>query len=292
MKIGAAFPQFEGAVDFGAIRAFAQAVEDMGFDYILLSDHVLDVTLTHDNDWNADDSARVLMRDPFVFGAFLAGCTKKLGFSTAITILPQRQTALVAKQAADLDHLCGGRFRFGIGVGWNPVEYEALNMSFKDRGNFMEEQIAVLRELWTKPKVTLKTKYHTINNAGLFPMPTQQPIPIWIGGADLGLPNEEKLLRRIARMADGWIPHMEPNAVGKARVARLHSYCREYGRPPIGFEGFISIEPATEGKLGELTEAWRDMGAAYVGVNTTSGSLKGVDQHLKRLQAYRKAVPA
>jgi alkanesulfonate monooxygenase SsuD/methylene tetrahydromethanopterin reductase-like flavin-dependent oxidoreductase (luciferase family) len=123
-------------------------------------------------------------------------------------------------------------------------------------------------------------------------MPTQKPIPIWIGGADLGLPNEEKLLRRIARMADGWIPHMEPNDVGKARVARLHDLCREYGRPPVGFEGFVSIEPATEGKLGELTQAWRDMGASYVGVNTTSGSLKGVDQHLKRLQAYRKAVPA
>jgi probable F420-dependent oxidoreductase len=291
MQIGAVFPQFEGAVDVGEITTFARAVEDMGYDYILMGDHVFGVELSQDNDWNGG-AVVPLFRDPFVFCAFMAGVTRKIGFSTAITILPQRQTALVAKQAADLDELSGGRFRFGVGTGWNKAEYEALGVPFAARGQILEDQIDVLRALWTKPLVTLKTPYHTLNNAGLRPMPFQKPIPIWIGGADAHLPNVEKLLRRVARMADGWIPHLEPTDAGKQHIDRFHGYCREYGRDPakIGIEAFISACRAKQDRWGDLVHTWRSFGISHVGVNTTEDNLVGVDQHLRRFEEFQKAL--
>jgi len=293
MKIGVVYPQYESAVDAGEIKSFAQAVEAMGYAYILVSDHVLDVNLSTDQDWNGPDGLKPVFRDPFALCSYMAGATSKLGFSTAVMILPQRQTALVAKQAACLDELCNGRFRLGVGTGWNPVEYEALGVNFADRGKILDDQIDVLRALWTKPAVTLKTPFHTITNAGINPLPVQRPIPIWLGGADPKLPHVEKLLRRIARVGDGWIPHMQPNDEGKERVAKLHGYCREYGRDPaaLGIEGFISAERKTEATWADQVNSWRDLGASHLAINTTEDHLRGADQHLRRLEEVRKVLP-
>src|SRR6266536_4514879 len=183
MRIGAVFPQTEIGNDPGAIRAWAQAVEDLGYRHVLAFDHVLGAGVDTRRDWSGPYSSE----DPFheVFGLFgyLAAVTRVVELVTGILILPQRQTALVAKQAAEVDVLSGGRLRLGIGIGWNEVEYEALGESFGDRGNRAEEQIEVLRQLWTQPLVTHKTANHVIDNAGINPLPIQRPIPVWFGGA-------------------------------------------------------------------------------------------------------------
>jgi len=292
MKIGVGFPQIEGGVDVGAIRAYAQGVEAMGYDYILISDHVIGVELSEDNDWDGG-AAIPQFRDPFVFASFMAGATKKIGFSTAVTVISQRQTVLMARQIADLDELSGGRFRFGVGTGWCKPEYEALGANFAVRGQMMEEQIALLRDLWTKPKVTLKTAYHTLSGVGLRPLPKQRPVPIWIGGADAHLPNAEKLLRRVARMADGWIPHLQPTDEHRAHVAKFHDCCREYGRDPakIGIEAFVSVSRKNEDTWADQLKAWRTFGGiTHVGVASTADNIMGVDANLKILEDFRKVI--
>jgi probable F420-dependent oxidoreductase len=291
MEVGVVFPAYEGAEDLGKLRAFAQGVESLGYAHIAVSEHVLDVKLTGDNHWNAPDELHPVYQDPFVFCSFMAGVAPKLGFSTCVMILPQRQTVLVAKQAATLDRLCNGRFRFGVGVGWNPVEFEALGVSFPDRGALVEDQVETLRALWTKPAVTVKTAYHTITNAGINPLPVQKPIPIWFGGANAGSQNNEKVLRRIARIGDGWLPNLAPDDEGKERLARFHGYCREYGREgQVGLEAFIAADRKTESNWSGLVKTWRGLGARYLSVNTTGDMLKGIDQHLRRLEEFRAAL--
>jgi probable F420-dependent oxidoreductase len=292
MKIGVGYPQFDGGVDVGAVRAFAQGVEALGYDYLFVSDHVIGVELSEDNDWNGGSSVPIF-RDPFVFSAFMAAATKKIGFSTSVTVIPQRQTVLMARQIADLDELSGGRFRLGVGTGWCKPEYEALGAKFAARGQILEEQIELLRELWTQPKVTRKTPYHTLNDIGLRPLPVQRPVPIWIGGADAHLPNVEKLLRRVARMADGWIPHLEPTDVGRAHVARFQGYCREYGRDPatVGIESFVSLSRKNEDTWAEQLKVWRGFGSiTHVGVNGLADNIMGVDGNLRILEDFRKAI--
>jgi probable F420-dependent oxidoreductase len=293
VKIGVVFPQYEAGMGVGEIKVYAQAVEAMGYEYILVSDHVLGVKLTADQDWDGAEDLKPVFRDPFVLCSYMAGATSKLGFSTAVMILPQRQTALVAKQAADLDVLCNGRFRLGVGSGWNKVEYEALGVNFADRGKILDDQIEVLRALWTKPAVTIRTSFHTITDAGLNPLPVQRPIPLWFGGGDPNLPNTEKLVRRIARVGDGWIPHLQPNDAGREQVAKLHGYCREYGRDPakLGLEGFLNAARKTESMWGDHVRSWLDLGATHLAVSTTEDSLKGADQHLRRLEEVRKILP-
>jgi len=291
MEVGVVFPAYEGGADVGALKAFAQGVEALGYAHIAVSEHVLDVKLTGDNHWNAPEEFNPLYQDPFAFCSFMAGATTNLGFSTCVMILPQRQTVLVAKQAATLDRLCNGRFRFGVGVGWNPVEYEALGVSFSERGEIIDDQVETLRALWTQPTVSVKTKYHTITNAGINPLPMQKPIPIWFGGANAGAPNMEKVLRRIARIGDGWLPNLAPDDEGKERLAKFHGYCREYGREgKVGLEAFISADRASESKWSGLVKEWRGLGARYISVNTTGDMLKGIDQHLRRLEEFRAAL--
>jgi probable F420-dependent oxidoreductase len=292
MKIGVGYPQINGAVDIGAVRAFAQGVEALGYDYIMVSDHVVSVELSEDNDWDGGAAVPVF-RDPFVFCSFMAAATTKIGFSTCVLVVPQRQTVLMARQIADLDELSGGRFRFGIGSGWCKPEYEALGANFAARGQVMEEQIELLRDLWTKPKITRKTPYHTLNDISLIPLPHQRPVPIWIGGADTHLPNVEKLLRRVARMADGWIPHLQPTDEGRAHVARFQGYCREYGRDPskVGIEAFIALSRKTEDKWADQLNVWRSFGAVtHVGVSSVPDNIMGIDGNLKMLEDFRKVI--
>src|SRR5579883_498792 len=200
MQYGVVFPQIEFGNDPEAIKDYAQAAEGMGYDYLLIYDHVLSAHPEREPKLTGPYTHEHPFHEPFVLFGFLAGATKRLQLTTGILILPQRQTALVAKQAAEIDVLSKGRLRLGIGLGWNYVEYEALGTDFKTRGRRVEEQVEVLRKLWTEPLVTFRGKDHVISNAGLNPMPIQRPIPIWFGGA------AEPALRRAARLADGWMP--------------------------------------------------------------------------------------
>ena len=199
MQIGIVFPQIEIGPDPIVVRDYAQAAEAMGYEYLLAFDHVLGAN-SRTRNWTGPYDHDSLFHEPFVLFGFLAGQTTTLGFTTGIIILPQRQTALVAKQAAAVDVLSGGRLRLGIGIGWNEVEFEALGEDFHNRGKRSEEQVEVLRALWTNDIVTYKGKWHSIPDAGLNPMPVQQPIPILFGGM------ADPVLRRAAKLGDGWLP--------------------------------------------------------------------------------------
>jgi probable F420-dependent oxidoreductase len=194
-------------MDAGALQEWAQAVERMGFNHIVIYDHVVGANPESRPDWFMPYDVDSAFYDPFTLIPFLGAVTNTIEFFTGVLILPQRQAVLVAKQAACADLLCKGRMRLGIGTGWNPVEYEALGVPWSERGKIFEDQIGVLRELWTKRSPTIKTPYHTVTDAGIKPLPIQQPIPLWFGGGAkepvTGKQSPERVLRRIARLADG-----------------------------------------------------------------------------------------
>ena len=214
MDIGVIFPQTEVGGDRGAVRAIGQAVADLGYTHLAAYDHVLggDTAVLGElgGPYTIDDP----FREPLTMFAYLAGCTN-LAFATSILIGPQRQTALLAKQAAEVDLLCGGRFRLGLGIGWNKLEYDALGMPFEQRAAILEEQVAVLRALWTERSVTVDGRFHHIEPPGWRPLPVQRPIPIWIGG------HAPAALRRVGRLADGWFPMVRPGG-GLEDGARDH----------------------------------------------------------------------
>src|SRR5947209_8871183 len=222
MRLGVVFPQTEIGSDPVVIRDYAQAAESAGYDHLLVFDHVLGGKLERFDKLGrrppyTDESP---FHEVFVLFGYLGACTQRLELVTGIVILPQRQTALVAKQAAAVDVLSGGRLRLGVGVGWNPVEFEALGEDFKTRGRRVEEQVEVMRALWTNELVTFTGKYHRLSDAGINPLPVQRPIPIWMGG------ESEVVQRRMARIADGWMPHFRPGAPAQAVVDRLHGLIR------------------------------------------------------------------
>ena len=208
MNIGAIFPQTELGADPGAIREFVQAVEAMGYANLFVADHVLGAdTQFHHHPSLANYSHKSVVHESLTLLGYMAAITTHITLATGILILPQRQTALVAKQAAEIDVLSGGRLRLGIGVGWNEVEYEALNQDFHTRGRRSAEQIAVLRALWTQEVVDFHGRWHDITHAGLNPLPVQRPIPIWFGvGGSQNPQPPDAVLRRVARLADGWSP--------------------------------------------------------------------------------------
>lgn len=303
MQVGVVYPHDEIETDVGAVREFAQGVEAMGYSHVVAYDHVLGANTANRPDWKGLYRLETIFQEPLIMFAYMAGATSKLGFMTGILILPQRQAVLVAKQAATLDIMCEGRFRLGIGTGWNEIEYEALGYSFEGRGERMEEQVEVLRKLWTEPAVTFKGKEHTIDDAGINPLPVQRPIPIWMGGGGdrphWGSKASTKVIRRIARMADGWIPMWDLGREQKDRIwipgdrarelwAMCHEFCKEYGRDPatLGLEGRLESWKADEARWKEAVDAWRDFGATHASVNTMFDGLKGVEQHLKRLEEY------
>jgi probable F420-dependent oxidoreductase len=298
MHIGAVFPQTEIGTDAGSIREYAQAVEAMGYAYIVAYDHVLGANPASRPDWKGPYTTDSTFHEPFVLFSYLAGITRAIGFATGIIILPQRQTALVAKQAACLDVLSNGRLRLGVGTGWNEVEYEALGMGFADRGPRYDDQIDVLRALWTKPAVTFQTAFHTIPDAGINPLPVQRPIPIWMGGGSdsplTNRPASDKVIRRIARVADGWIPLWQPDDRGHELLARAHELCREQGRDPatLGLEGRLNATRKSEALWPDTFQAWERLGASHLCVNTMGDGLFGAEQHLRRLEEVRKVAPA
>jgi probable F420-dependent oxidoreductase len=284
LRIGAVFPQTELGHDTGAVRTWAQEVERSGFQHVLVYDHVLGADPAVHAPWKGPYDVRTTFREPFVLFGYLAALTS-LELVTGVIILPQRQTALVAKQAAEVDLLTGGRFRLGVGIGWNRVEYQSLGKDFGNRGRRSEEQIALLRRLFTEPSVTFEGADEQVVGAGISPLPGQRPIPIWIGGSS------PRAYARIGRLADGWFPQMAPGpALDEARGS-VEQAARAAGRDPagIGLEGRVSYAGDLEAALAAL-ETWRAVGATHVSVNTMGAGLSGVDEHLAVLRDLARAL--
>jgi probable F420-dependent oxidoreductase len=278
MEIGVVFPQTELGGDRGAVRAYGQAVADLGYAHVAAYDHVLGADTAVHGDIGGPYDVHDTFHEPLMLFSYLAGFTE-LRFVTSILIGPQRQTALLAKQAAELDIVSGGTFRLGLGIGWNRVEYEALGYSFADRGAFLEEQVGVLRQLWTQESVTVDSRFHHITAAGLAPLPVQRPIPIWIGAF------APAALRRVGRVADGWFPMARPGAGLDEALETVAEGAREVGRDPstIAFEGRVDYSAEDPARVAEHAQRWRDAGASYVSVNTMRAGLEGVDAHIAAL---------
>jgi probable F420-dependent oxidoreductase len=278
MEIGVVFPQTELGGDRGAVRAYGHAVADLGYAHVAAYDHVLGADTAVHGDIGGPYDVHDTFHEPLMLFAYLAGFTQ-LRFTTSILIGPQRQTALLAKQAAELDIVSGGTFRLGLGIGWNRVEYEALGYSFADRGAFLEEQVGVLRQLWTQESVTVDGRFHHITAAGLAPLPIQRPIPIWLGAF------APAALRRVGRLADGWFPMARPGGGLDEALAVVAQGAREVGRDPstIAFEGRVDYNAGGPERVAEHAERWRAAGASHISVNTMRAGLEGVDAHIAAL---------
>jgi probable F420-dependent oxidoreductase len=223
----------------------------------------------------------------------MAAITKTLELVTAILILGQRQTALVAKQAAEVDVLSGGRLRLGVGIGWNHVEYEALGQNFHNRGRRTEEQIPLLRALWTQEVVNFKGRWNHVTDAGINPLPVQRPIPIWMGaGGRLSPVPPERVLRRVARLADGWFPQFSPDEAGRETITRVREYAREEGRDPsvIGMEARINIADGNPEFWVERAKAWEELGATHISVNTMRAGLESSEAHINAIRQFKEVV--
>jgi probable F420-dependent oxidoreductase len=234
--------------------------------------------------WQGPYDVTTTFHEPFVLFGYMAAITE-LEMVTGIIILPQRQTALVAKQAAEVDLLTRGRFRLGIGLGWNAVEYEALGQDFTSRGRRAEEQVDLLRRLWTEPSVTYRGRFDTVTAAGLAPLPVQRPIPVWFGA------QSERAYRRAGRLADGWFPQVRPGPeLDEARQV-VEQAAVAAGRDParLGMEGRVTWRGSPE-TLAEHAASWRDAGATHVSVNTMGAGLRTVDDHLAALEAAAEVL--
>ncbi|HKY07551.1 MAG TPA: LLM class F420-dependent oxidoreductase [Candidatus Binatia bacterium] len=285
MQIGVVFPQTEIGSDPAAIKDYAQTAEQLGFKHLLAYDHVVGANPATRPGWRPPYSHLDSFHEPLVLFSYLAGITTTLGLVSGIVILPQRQTVLVAKQATEVDILSGGRLRFGVGIGWNPVEYEALSENFKNRGARVEEQVEVLRKLWTQELVTFSGRWHKITDAGINPLPTQRPIPIWFGGSD------DRALRRLARLGDGWFPLLGPDEKCRATIEAVRKYLHQAGRDPgtFGIEGRIPYGPGSPDAWLKDLEAWRDLGATHMSFNTMKAGLQAA-AHIEAIRRFQSAT--
>lgn len=283
MRVGVVFPQTELGGDVGAVRAYGQAVEELGYAHVLVYDHVVGADPAVHTGWNGPYDVDTTFHEPFVMFGFLAGVAPRLELVTGVIILPQRRTALVAKQAAEVDLLTQGKFRLGVGIGWNAVEYEALGENFGDRGRRSEEQIELMRRLWTERSVTFEGRHHRVTGAGLAPLPVQQPIPVWIGTAS------ERGYERAGRIADGWFPMKRPGPELDAAHGIVRDAATAAGRDPsaIGMEGRVNWTGDADRAGAELA-AWADAGATHLSVNTMGAGLRTVDDHLAVLAEVAK----
>jgi probable F420-dependent oxidoreductase len=285
VKVGVVFPQTEIGAEVAAVRAYAEGIEALGFSHLLAYDHVLGADPAVHQGWSGPYDIRTTFHEPMVLFGFLAAATS-LELVTGIVILPQRQTALVAKQAAEVDLLTGGRFRLGIGLGWNAVEYEALGRNFSNRGTRVVEQVALLRRLWTEQSVTYESAHEKVTGAGLSPLPIQRPIPIWFGA------RSPVALRRAGRLADGWFPQDAPGPDLDKNRAIVEGGAVEAGRDPssLGMEGRVSWGEGGAEQLVELIGRWREAGASHVSINTMGAGLGPVEGHLSVLATSAAAL--
>ena len=286
MKLGAVFPHNEIGTDPVAIRDYAQGAEALGADHILTYDHVLGADPDRPGGWSGPYDKDVAFHEPFTLFSFMAAATNRIGFCSCVMILPQRQTALIAKQAAQLAILSGNRFRLGIGTGWNEVEYGALDVPFARRGARQAEQVQLLRRLWTEDVVDYRGEFHTVPKAGILPRPTE-PVPIWFGG---GAP---ALLKRCGRLGDGWVPIGGPNEQSRRALQTIREAREAAGLP---WEGFgIQAQAQTRGGDPERWkrhhDRWRDLGCTHLAIVTHYvGQGTDVDAHLKATEGYFEAV--
>jgi probable F420-dependent oxidoreductase len=278
MQIGVVFPQTEIGGDVGAVRAYALRVAELGYRHVLAYDHVVGADPAVHTPWNGPYDVATTFHEPFVLFGYMAAITD-LEMVTGIIILPQRQTALVAKQAAEVDLLTRGRFRLGIGLGWNAVEYEALGQDFTSRGRRVEEQVELLRRLWTERAVTFEGEFDRITGAGLAPLPVQRPIPVWFGA------QSRRAYRRAGRLADGWFPQVRPGPELDEARRVVEQAALGAGRDParLGMEGRVTWRGSPE-QLAEHAVSWRDAGATHVSVNTMGAGLRTVEEHLAVLE--------
>ncbi len=285
MRIGAIYPHFEFGSDPAAIRAYAQAAEELGFAHIGADDHVIGPNPERPGGWTGWVTYRTPFFEPFVLFGFMAGVTRAIEFETCVLLLPQRQTTLVAKQAAGLDLLSGGRLRLGIGIGWNEIEYISLGEDFHTRGKRVEEQVTLLRRLWSEPLVDFHGRWHTIPDAGINPLPVQRPIPLWFGG------QSEAAIRRAARLADGWMPLYATPEQARPGLDLLERCLGEAGRSRIdfGLEARISYG-AGPGEWERMLKAWQAVGATHISLVTTNCGLAGPAAHIEALRQFSRMI--
>ncbi len=285
MQIGVVFPQTElgGSVDDA--REYAIRVEQLGFAHLLAYDHVVGADPEVHKPWNGPYDIDTTFHEPFVLFGYLAAVIS-IELVTGIIILPQRQTALVAKQAVEVDLLTKGNFRLGVGLGWNAVEYEALGKDFTNRGARMEEQIDLLRRFFTERRVTFDGRFERVTAAGVAPPPVQRPIPIWIGGAS------PRAYQRIGRVADGWFPQVPPGRHLDEARAIVEQSAHDADRDPstLGMEGRVSWTDAGLEKLLDQVGYWRDAGATHLSINTMSAGLGSVGAHVDTLATIAAAL--
>ncbi|HXA43342.1 MAG TPA: LLM class F420-dependent oxidoreductase [Candidatus Solibacter sp.] len=284
MKLGVVFPQNESSADPGALRDYVQAVEAMGYDHLEIYDHVLGASPDRPGGWNGPYTHEHLFHEVLVTLGYLAGVTTRLELVTAILILPQRQTALVAKQAAEVDLLSGGRLRLGVGLGWNRVEMEGLGEDYSTRGRRMEEQVALLRRLWTEPLIDFTGDFNVISNAGINPLPGRQ-IPIWMGGT------VDAAKRRAARLADGWMMNLPIESDPYAALDEVRGYVAEAGREveAFGVDVRVGVRKGVE-ETAQRAGAWRDRGVSHVSINTMAAGLAWPQGHIDALKAVREVL--
>ncbi len=286
MKYGVVFPQTEFPSDPLAIKDFAQAVEGLGYDHLLAYDHLLGANPDRSGGWSGPYTYTDPFQEPLVLFSYLAGLTEQLSFVSGIIILPQRETVLFAKQAATLDVLSQGRLRLGVALGWNQVEYISQNKDFHNRGARIEEQVQVLKMLWTQELVTFKGRWHTIPDAGLNPLPVQRPIPIWFGG------HADPVLRRVAKFGDGWLPNYRSAQDAKDALLRLRQYLENAGRciNEIGIEPRLRYENGDPVVWQELAQEWTKAGASHLTVITMGAGFSTPHDHLDAITRYAKAL--
>jgi probable F420-dependent oxidoreductase len=286
MKIGVVFPQTEFPSDPLAIRDFAQAAEGLGYSHLLAYDHLVGANPNRPGGWSGPYTYADPFQEPLILFSYLAGLTEQLSFISGIIILPQRETVLFAKQAATLDVLCQGRLRLGIALGWNKVEYIAQNKDFHNRGARIEEQVQVLRKLWTQELVTFEGRWHTIPDAGLNPLPVQQPIPLWFGG------HADAVLRRVARLGDGWLPNYRSAEDAAEALAKLQAYIQEAGRDikDIGVEPRLRYEEGDGAAWRTLAEGWTQAGATHLTVITMGAGFTTPGEHIQAITRYAQAL--
>ena len=285
MQIGAVFPHNEIGNDPGAIKVFAQGVEDLGISHLLIYDHVLGADPDREGGFRGPYDKDVAFHEPFTTFAFIAAVTERLEMITTVMILPQRQTVLAAKQAAEVALLSNNRFRLGVGVGWNEVEYVGLNETFNNRGRRQAEQVEVMRKLWSEDSLDYTGDFHRIDKASINPRPSQQ-IPIWFGGS------APALLDRVARLGDGWIPLMGANEKAQACIDTIKATREAAG---LSFDNFgIQAQAQYAGGSPERwqkhAQAWKDMCCTHIAIATHNAGPTDVDGHLSRIREYQEAV--
>ncbi len=287
MQIGAVLSQNEIGPDPAALCDYAQAVQDLGYNFLVTSDHVVGADPADHPGLDRVFPIDTYLREPLMLGAFLACAAPRLGYLTSVIILPQRQTVLVAKQAADLDGLSQGKLRLGVGIGWNPIEFAALSIPFQDRARRFEEQIELMRRLWSERVVSFEGQFHTVKAAGINSRPVQQPIPIWIGAS------AEAAVKRATKIADGFLPLRAFEGGWQSTMDKVHAWLQEAGRDPstFGVEGRLDTAQGRPDDWRKVMEMWRGFGASHLSVGT-SGAGNGPQAHIDRLRQVRQLLGA